>query len=181
MKTRQRARYIVQTTATLVAVAAWVAGGFPQSATAQQVGASSGGLEEVIVTAQRREQNEQEIGISLSAVTGADLTDLASSTPPTSRRRMPAVVLTQPNGPPPSASPSAAFVQNDFADHRRSPAAIYVDDVYVSQMIGLHSRVRHRPRRRCCADAGNLVGRNAGRACALHLTPATDERAGIWT
>ena len=33
--------------------------------------------------------------------------------------------------------PSALLTQNDFADHQESPAAIYVDDVYVSQMAGL--------------------------------------------
>src|SRR2546430_1380170 len=69
------------------------------TARAQQPAATSGGLEEVIVTAQKREQNLQEIGISLSAVSGSDLTDLGVVNATDITKSMPAVVLTQPNGP----------------------------------------------------------------------------------
>ena len=180
MKTRQRARYNVQTTATLVAVAAWVAGGFAQSATAQQAGASSGGLEEVIVTAQRREQNEQEIGISLSAVTGADLTDLGVVSATDITKAMPAVVLTQPNGPSSFSLAIRGVVQNDFADHQESPAAIYVDDVYVSQMIGLAFSAFDIDRVEVLrGPQGTLFGRNAtgGLAHFISRRP-TDETGG---
>ncbi len=180
MKTRQRARYNVQTTAILVAVAAWVAGGFPQSATAQQAGTSSGGLEEVIVTAQRREQNEQEIGISLSAVTGADLTDLGVVSATDITKAMPAVVLTQPNGPSSFSLAIRGVVQNDFADHQESPAAIYVDDVYVSQMIGLAFSAFDIDRVEVLrGPQGTLFGRNAtgGLAHFISRRP-TDETGG---
>src|SRR2546423_15168825 len=72
---------------------------------AQQPAATSGGLEEVIVTAQKREQNLQEIGISLSAVSGSDLTDLGVVNATDITKSMPAVVLTQPNGPTPFRLP----------------------------------------------------------------------------
>jgi outer membrane receptor protein involved in Fe transport len=48
-------------------------------ANAQQT-AASGSLEEIVVTAQKREQNSQDIGISLSAVSGADLSSLGAVT-----------------------------------------------------------------------------------------------------
>src|SRR6266436_10190701 len=67
-------------------------------ARAQQPAATSGGLAEVIVTAQKREQNLQEVGISLSAVSGSDLTDLGVVNATDITKSMPAVVLTQPNG-----------------------------------------------------------------------------------
>jgi iron complex outermembrane receptor protein len=180
MKTRQRARYTVQSTAILVAVAAWVACGFPQSATAQQAGASSGGLEEVIVTAQRREQNEQEIGISLSAVSGADLTNLGVVSATDITKAMPAVVLTQPNGPSSFSLAIRGVVQNDFADHQESPAAIYVDDVYVSQMIGLAFSAFDIDRVEVLrGPQGTLFGRNAtgGLAHFISRRP-TDETGG---
>src|SRR5207248_9892890 len=65
------------------------------TARAQQPAATSGGLEEVIVTAQKREQNLQEIGISLSAVSGSDLTDLGVVNATDITKSMPAVVLTR--------------------------------------------------------------------------------------
>ncbi len=45
---------------------------------------TSGTLEEIVVTAQKREQNSQDIGISLSAITGDDLNALGAAAPPTS-------------------------------------------------------------------------------------------------
>jgi outer membrane receptor protein involved in Fe transport len=67
-------------------------------ANAQQT-AASGSLEEIVVTAQkRREQNSQDIGISLSAVSGADLSSLGAVTATDITKSMPAVVLTQPSG-----------------------------------------------------------------------------------
>src|SRR5947207_14292908 len=121
-----------------VAIAAALAAlaGAP-TARPQQRAATSGGREEVIVTARKREQNLQEIGISLSAVSGSDLTDLGVVHATDITKSMPAVVLTQPNGPSSFSLAIRGLVQNDFADHQESPAAIYVDDVYVSQMIGL--------------------------------------------
>ena len=41
---------------------------------------SSGTLEEIVVTAQKREQNSQDIGISLSAISGSDLKSLGAAT-----------------------------------------------------------------------------------------------------
>jgi len=47
----------------------------------------------------KREQNSQDIGISLSAISGADLSSLGAVTATDITKSMPAVVLTQPNGP----------------------------------------------------------------------------------
>jgi outer membrane receptor protein involved in Fe transport len=99
--------------------------------------AASGTLEEIVVTAQKREQNSQDIGISLSAISGADLNSLGAVTATDITKSMPAVVLTQPNGPSSFSLAIRGVTQNDFADYQESPAAIYVDDVYVSQIAGL--------------------------------------------
>ena len=150
------------------------------TARAQQPAATSGGLEEVIVTAQKREQNLQEIGISLSAVSGSDLADLGVVSATDITKSMPAVVLTQPNGPSSFSLAIRGVVQNDFADHQESPAAIYVDDVYVSQMIGLAFSTFDIDRVEVLrGPQGTLFGRNAtgGLAHFISRRP-TDEPSG---
>ncbi|MBV9620210.1 MAG: TonB-dependent receptor, partial [Gammaproteobacteria bacterium] len=147
---------------------------------AQTAAATSGGLEEVVVTAQKREQNLQDVGISLSAVTGADLTELGVVNATDITKAMPAVVLTQPNGPSSFSLAIRGVVQNDFADHQESPAAIYVDDVYVSQMIGLAFSAFDIDRVEVLrGPQGTLFGRNAtgGLAHFISRRP-TDEESG---
>lgn len=86
-----------------------------------QTASSSGALEEIVVTAQKREQNSQDIGISLSAITGADLNSLGAATATDITKSMPAVVLTQPNGPSSFSLAIRGVTQNDFADHQEVP------------------------------------------------------------
>src|ERR1700694_5307989 len=150
------------------------------TARAQQPAATSGGLEEVIVTAQKREQNLQEIGISLSAVSGSDLTDLGVVNATDITKSMPGVVLTQPNGPSSFSLAIRGVVQNDFADHQESPAAIYVDDVYVSQMIGLAFSTFDIDRVEVLrGPQGTLFGRNATGGLAQFVSRRpTDEYQG---
>ena len=148
----------------------------------QQPAATSGGLAEIVVTAQKREQNPQEIGISLSAVTGADLSDLGVSTATDITKSMPAVVLTQPNGPSSFSLAIRGVVQNDFADHQESPAAIYVDDVYVSQMIGLAFSTFDIDRVEVLrGPQGTLFGRNATGGLAHFISRRPTISRPAWT
>ncbi|HWX70077.1 MAG TPA: TonB-dependent receptor [Steroidobacteraceae bacterium] len=154
--------------------------GFRSADAQQQPAATTGGLEEILVTAQKREQNPQEIGISLSAITGSDLADLGVATATDITKSMPGVVLTQPNGPSSFSLAIRGVVQNDFADHQESPAAIYVDDVYVSQMIGLAFSTFDIDRVEVLrGPQGTLFGRNAtgGLAHFISRRP-TDEPSG---
>jgi iron complex outermembrane receptor protein len=180
MKMRNHARSSLGAETIVAALVTCVVPGILQSAAAQQPGASGGGLEEVVVTAQRREQNEQEIGISLSAVTGAELTDLGVVSATDITKAMPAVVLTQPNGPSSFSLAIRGVVQNDFADHQESPAAIYVDDVYVSQMIGLAFSAFDIDRVEVLrGPQGTLFGRNATGGLAHFISHRpTDETGG---
>ncbi|MBS0399008.1 MAG: TonB-dependent receptor plug domain-containing protein, partial [Proteobacteria bacterium] len=98
---------------------------------------SGGTLAEIIVTAQKRAQNSQDVGISVSAASGADLESMGAVAASDVTKDMPSVVLTQPNGPASFSLAIRGVTQNDFADHQESPAAIYLDEVYVSQMSGL--------------------------------------------
>ncbi len=150
------------------------------NANAQTASTSSGALEEIVVTAQKREQNSQDVGISLSAITGADLIALGAVTATDITKSMPAVVLTQPNGPSSFTLSIRGITQNDFADHQESPAAIYVDDVYVSQMAGLAFSLFDIDRVEVLrGPQGTLFGRNATSGLAQFVSRRpTDEYEG---
>src|SRR5262249_51035916 len=79
---------------------------------------SSAGLEEVVVTAQKRAQNAQDVGISISAISGADLQTLGAVAATDITRSVPAVIMTQPNGPSSFSLSIRGVTQNDFADHQ---------------------------------------------------------------
>ncbi len=137
----------------------------------------SGGLGEVIVTAQKRTQNAQDVGISISAVSGNDLTALGATAATDITKSMAAVVLTQPNGPSSFSLSIRGVTQNDFADHQESPAAVYVDDAYVSQMAGLAFQLFDIDRVEVLrGPQGTLFGRNAtgGLAHFLSRRPTDD-------
>ncbi len=166
------------------ALLAWLAQTPLQTVLAQQAAASSepaGGLAEVIVTAQKRAQNSQDIGIALSAVSGDDLNALGAVSASDITKTMPAVVLTQPNGPSSFSLSIRGVTQNDFADHQESPAAIYVDDVYVSQMAGLAFTMFDMERVEVLrGPQGTLFGRNATGGLANFVTRRpTDEGGGF--
>ena len=92
---------------------------------------------------------------------------------------MPAVVLTQPNGPSSFSLAIRGVTQNDFADHQESPAAIYVDDVYVSQMAGLAFSLFDIDRVEVLrGPQGTLFGRNATGGLANFVTRRPDDTAG---
>ena len=165
---------------TAISLAAWSAQALLQAASADQAPVATGRLEEVIVTAQKRAQNSQDVGIALSAVSGDDLKTLGAVTATDITRSMPAVVLTQPNGPSSFSLSIRGVTQNDFADHQESPAAIYVDDVYVSQMAGLAFTMFDMDRVEVLrGPQGTLFGRNATGGLANFVTHRpTDEYGG---
>ncbi len=175
MKTTNRLlaslRVALSSTALVLAMAML---GVGHPANAQQAPAattSTVGLEEIIVTAQKRAQNSQDVGIALSAVTGDDLANLGAVTASDITKAMPAVVLTQPNGPASFSLSIRGVTQNDFADHQESPAAIYVDDVYVSQMSGLAFSMYDMDRVEVLrGPQGTLFGRNATGGLANFVT-----------
>ncbi|GAC1303026.1 MAG: TonB-dependent receptor [Steroidobacteraceae bacterium] len=150
------------------------------AAHAEQPAAATGALEEIVVTAQKREQNSQDVGISVSAISGAELNSLGAVTATDITKSMPAVVLTQPNGPSSFTLSIRGITQNDFADHQESPAAIYVDDVYVSQMAGLAFSLFDIDRVEVLrGPQGTLFGRNATSGLAQFVSRRpTDEYSG---
>ncbi|MGB7904529.1 MAG: TonB-dependent receptor, partial [Steroidobacteraceae bacterium] len=106
--------------------------GAPLPALAQQAGASSG-IEEIVVTAQRREENLQDVGIAVTALGGEMLTDLNITAATDITRAVPSLKM--------NAYSSSQVVfnirgvsQNDYGDQQEPPVAVYQDDSYASSI-----------------------------------------------
>lgn len=127
------------------------------------ISAHSQVLEEVVVTAQKREQNLQDVGVSVTAYTGAQTEALGWDTTEDIAAQTPGLIATSFSGDSSVSIFSLRGVgQNDFADHQEAPSAMYVDGVYIAatgaagmQMFDLDRvEVLRGPQ-------GTLFGRNA--------------------
>lgn len=118
-------------------------------------------LEEIIVTAQKREQNLQDVGLSVTAFSGEQFkalgytnsTDVAAQTPGLNVSSFSASLTT---------INIRGVAQGDFADHHEPPIASYVDDVYVSSMGAANVQMFDLERVEVLrGPQGTLFGRNA--------------------
>ena len=128
-------------------------------------------LEEVKVTAQKREQNVQDVGISITAFTGEQLdalglrnsSDLAVMTPGVSVGGNLAGQNLQ--------FTIRGVAQNDFNDQTESPVAVYIDDTYVAMAQGQRFAMYDLDRVEILkGPQGTLFGRNATGGLAHFVT-----------
>jgi len=115
--------------ATLVA-AALSGAALPGPARAQ-VATADAGIEEVIVTAQRRSERIQDVPIAISAIAGAELEARGVRQAGDIAAAVPNLMLSLPYGE--EAQPTFALrgvTTNDWSQNQSSPIAMYVDDVY---------------------------------------------------
>jgi iron complex outermembrane receptor protein len=131
MRHTQRA---VRSVLRLAACAAVIAGESP-AALAQQAETAAGPVPfaEVVVTAQRREQNIQDVGIAVTPLGEKALQDLNITTATDIVRAVPSLKM--------NAYSSAQVVfnirgvsQNDYGDQQEPPVAVYQDDSYSSSI-----------------------------------------------
>ena len=170
------------------ALALGPSGAFAQAQTAQNQAAntqSSGGLEEIVVTARYRQENLQQTPIAISAITAEDIqqrgftnaSDVALSVPNASFRQAQAAF----------GNTETAYIrgvgQNDFNFAFEPGVAIYVDDVYypttMSSQFDLMDLERVEVLR---GPQGTLFGRGAiGGAVRYVSKPATGDNSGFAT
>jgi len=132
-----------------------------QSSSAQEVDAESR-VKPVVVTAQKREQNVQDVGVSISTFSGAQLDALGVTDSTDLVSHIPGLQLVSPNGGSSNYFSLRGVTQNDFTDHQESPVALYVDDVYVSQSSGAAFQLFDIERVEVLrGPQGTLFGRNA--------------------
>ena len=138
-------------------------------------------LEEVVVTATRREVNVQDTGISVSAFSGEALEQFNVTDTELLSNITPGLMFQNGGGSPLVGLVSIRGVaQNDFAGHIESPNALYVDEVYQSSIstnsVKLYDMDRVEVLR---GPQGTLFGRNAtGGLIHLITNKPTDEAEG---
>ncbi|KQY66603.1 MULTISPECIES: TonB-dependent receptor [unclassified Sphingomonas] len=130
----------------------------PVAAMAQDAADDTG---EIVVTAQKREQKLQDIGLSVTAIGGAMLDAVG-------RQDMTALAAQVPGLQVASYSPTITVFnirgvsQNDFADSQEAPIAFYNDEVYVSALGAISGQMFDLERMEILrGPQGTLFGRNA--------------------
>ena len=131
------------------------------AAVAMPTGASAQVLEEIVVSAQKREENLQEIPISVSALTGSQIDALGMKDFTEVTQQIPALQLN-------TWSPNLTIFnirgisQNSFTDNLEGPIAIYHDDAYVASMNAISGQLFDMNRVEVLrGPQGTLFGRNA--------------------
>jgi len=88
-------------------------------------------LDELVITAQKREQSLQDVGISITALSGAEVEKLNFQDSESIAAQTPGLIATSFSGGSSTGLFSIRGIsQNDFADHQEAPSAVYVDGVY---------------------------------------------------
>lgn len=136
-------------------------------------------VSEIIVTAQRREQNIQEVGTSISAFDTHtleslglhDVTDVAGQVPGLQFNQYGATV---------TIYNLRGVSQNDFSDHQEAPVAVYADDAYIANTGALAGAIYDLQRIEVLrGPQGTLFGRNATGGLIHYISaPPTDEFSG---
>jgi len=128
-------------------------------------------LEEIVVTATKREQSLQDVGIAITAFTGDQMEALGFANAQQVTNMAPGVQTVQPNGEANYALAMRGVASSDFTTNVESPVAIYVDEVYISQMSGTGFMLFDMERVELLrGPQGTLFGRNATGGLAHFIT-----------
>jgi len=93
----------------------------------------STGLADIIVVAQKRSQNAQDVPIAITALSGEQLAERGITSVENLNKASPGVLITEFGGSPTTTAVNIRGVaQLDFADHQESPNALYIDGAYLS-------------------------------------------------
>jgi len=119
-------------------------------------------FEEITVTAQKRAESIQNVGIAVTAFSGRQMDALGIETSTDIIAFSPGVTLAGDIGGQRALFAIRGVVQNDFADHAEAPVAVYVDEGYLAstqaQTFGLFDVERVEILK---GPQGTLFGRNA--------------------
>lgn len=132
MITQSRCRIALAALAASTAIIA-----VPQAAQAQaDTAANSGGLGEIVVTAQRRQQNVQDVPIAIAAVSGTQLKEAGVNDPRDLTLLVPSLSMQAGT----AASTTSLFIRGvgigDFNSNTTGAVGVYVDDVFMGANAG---------------------------------------------
>lgn len=108
----------------------------PIAATAQEQREDGGGVEDIVVTAQRREQNVQDVPIAISAISGNTLAETGIRDPRDLTLLVPSLSMQAGT----AASTTSLFIRGvgigDFNSNTTGAVGVYVDDVFLGANAG---------------------------------------------
>lgn len=149
-------------------------GFFSSSAIAQDAEEKRSGsllLEEITVTAQKREEDSQDVGIAITAFSGDQLDKLGVSDSTDIADFTPGVSLSGSFAGQQRQFSIRGVTQNDFNAHVESPTAIYIDDGYVASQQGQIFAAFDLERVEILkGPQGTLFGRNATGGLVHYIT-----------
>ena len=138
----------------------------------ERSGGWSGVLEEVVVTAQKREERIQDTPISATAFTGDAMRELGFDSSLEVATQTPGLQMAQNFGEgniPVVSIRGVGLI--DFSEHNESPSAIYVDEVYKANLSGLDFQLFDLERAEVLrGPQGTLFGRNATGGLVHYVT-----------
>jgi iron complex outermembrane receptor protein len=153
----------------------WLSSGLvalPVAAAVAQEPEQKGQLEEVVVTAQKREQSAQDTPIAVTVLTGESLVQLGATSGNDVAQYTPglAIAPVQGVGNIPNISIRGVGL-NDFRDFNESPSAVYVDEVYKGALAGLDFALYDIDRVEVLrGPQGTMFGRNATGGLVSYMT-----------
>ncbi|WP_016747665.1 TonB-dependent receptor [Rhizorhabdus wittichii] len=122
---------------------------------------AQGADDEIVVTAQKREQKLQDIGLSVTAIGGAMLDSVGRQDMTALAAQVPGLQVAQ-YSPTITVFNIRGVSQNDFADSQEAPIAFYNDEVYVSALGAISGQMFDLERVEMLrGPQGTLFGRNA--------------------
>ena len=132
-------------------------------------------LEEIVVTAQKQEESLQSVPISITALTGDQLSQLGYGDTTEITQQIPGLQLN-------TWSPNLTIFnlrgisQNNFTDNLEAPVAVYLDDAYMGSINGISGQLFDVKRVEVLrGPQGTLFGRNATGGLIHYLSKGADE------
>lgn len=129
-------------------------------------------LQEIVVTAQKRSQNIQDVPISVTALTGDQMKQLGFTVTDDIQVAVPGLIMGRVAGDQVASLPAIRGVsQNDFSPHQETSTATYVDGVYFADSRTLTTDMYDMDRVEVLrGPQGTLFGRNATGGLIQYIT-----------
>ncbi|WP_439533625.1 TonB-dependent receptor [Polymorphobacter sp.] len=164
-----------------LAVLASLSAGGAAAQTASAPANTGGIMDEILVTAQRRSQNLQDVGIAVTAFSDEQLKAAGVINSIDVARLTPGVAVSGSIGGQNSQFTIRGVTQNDFNDGIEAPVAVYVDETYIPNLQGQNFGAFDIERVEVLkGPQGTLFGRNATGGL-VHFVPRkpTEELDGF--
>jgi iron complex outermembrane receptor protein len=149
--------------------------GFAQSKPADEEANYASLLEEIIVTAQRREENIQDIGMAIHAFTSEQIRDMRLPSGAQIAQHVPNVTVKTTIGSQNPVLSMRGISLNDENPNGNSPIGVYVDDVYLSSISMMSFQVFDTERIEVLmGPQGTLYGRNTSAGAIKYISKKPD-------